>query len=264
MAKLLEDKQKLYQNYIMNRIDAPELAKLYGVGLNTVRRALYAFGIEKSQRFPNVFTDEQKSLVYGTLLGDGNLSIQKNGTNACLRIEHGQSQIDYLRYKFAILKPWLNSNDVTLQNEKTSGFNSKFYKSAKLTTVAHPLFTEMYHKFYNNGVKVVTPEILENIDKLALAFWHCDDGSYFRHKGNRSSYMKLATCNFTETEQRMILDWFQKRWNIHCTLQSVGRKLTSLLFSANEARKLASLITPYVPECMKYKIELASVIVSET
>jgi LAGLIDADG DNA endonuclease family len=146
MNKLNNKKDLLIELYLNQRMHSKDIAKLLKVGKNTVIRALEKFNIQKANRFPNFFTSEQKSILYGSLLGDANLSIQKNGTNACLRMEHSMKQSEWLHYKFNYFKPWINSDKPSLYLGRiTKGQETP---SIKFTTVATPLFTEIYHKFY--------------------------------------------------------------------------------------------------------------------
>ena len=45
------------------------------------------------------FTEFQKQIIIGTLLGDGNLSKPKNGVNYHLTVAHSEKQLEYLNYK---------------------------------------------------------------------------------------------------------------------------------------------------------------------
>ena len=257
-----DNKDILITEYIVNRLDATEIAAKYNVGLNTVRRALYRHNINKPMRFPIIFTEEQKSVLYGTLLGDGNLSIQKNGTNAELRCEHSIKQSEYLKYKFDIFKPWINNDKPSLYMERKSKKIGETNPSIKFGTVAHPLFTKVYHEFYPNKIKIINKEILNEINSLALSIWFQDDGSYHHSNANNGNVMKLATNSFSLSENNLIISWFKEKYNIICSIRNdkylvkeIKQETYHLEFNKESRERMLDLIRPYVHESMKYKLD---------
>jgi recombination protein RecA len=262
MNKLDGQQALLAELYINQRLHVNEVAAALKVGKNTVVRALQKYQIKKSDRFPEVFTTEQKSVLYGSLLGDANLCIQPNGINACLRMEHSIKQTEWLKYKFNIFKPWINNEHPSFSLNKKSTSTGKSTPSIKFTTVATPLFTQVYYEFYKNNVKMLTQNILQEIDDLALATWFCDDGSYSHNDASRFNKMRLATCGFSQNENKIIIDYFSSQWNIKCSIEKVygsrnGEKTNyiRLQFNAEGARKLVEIIRPHVIPSMQYKLD---------
>src|SRR3990167_5435937 len=85
-------------------------------------------------------TEEQKSILIGTLLGDGTMRIKKN---AHLEINHCYAQrmlVDWMFSKFSSL-----------------------------------VFTPFYNQFYKNGKKIIPNDL--KLNSLSLAVWFMDDGS---------------------------------------------------------------------------------------
>src|SRR3989338_313666 len=109
----------------------------------------------------------QKSVVIGSLLGDGYLRQIKGRKNAFLEINHSYSQKDYVDWKYGLLKSLVKSQP------KLRKSNGKRY-AYRFFTKQHPNLTKIYQKFYVNGIKVV-PKI--SINPLILAIWYMDDGS---------------------------------------------------------------------------------------
>lgn len=255
MAKL-DNPVLLQELYVNQRMHVKDVAIFLGVGKNTVVRALTKYGISKDKRFPDAFTPEQESILYGSLLGDANLSIQKNGTNACLRMEQGIKQTEWLRWKFDIFQPWINSDKPSIYMNRT--LNGASFPSIKFTTVATPLFTKHYHICYNDNVKVVNKTILDKIDALALAVWFQDDGSFSYSVNHHHSTMKLATNCFNKFEQEMICAYFHSKWNINPRIV-IDRKGTNetyhLEFRIEDARNLVEIIRPFVISSLEYKLD---------
>ena len=255
MAKL-DNPILLQELYVNQRMHVKDVATFLGVGKNTVVRALEKFGISKEGRFPDTFTPEQESILYGSLLGDANLSIQKNGTNACLRMEQGIKQTEWLRWKFDIFQPWINSDKPSMYMNRTTA--GKTCPSIKFTTVSTPLFTKHYHIFYNDNVKVVNKAILDKIDALALAVWFQDDGSFSYNPNTYGTKMKLATNGFNKHEQEMICAYFHSKWNINpriCTDRGSKNETHHLEFRIGEAHALVEIIRPFVIPSLEYKLD---------
>jgi len=54
-------------------------------------------------------TQEQKSLIIGTILGDGYLRIIPRRKNAFLEVNHSANQRDYVDWKYSILRSIVKS-----------------------------------------------------------------------------------------------------------------------------------------------------------
>ena len=255
MAKL-DNPVLLQELYVNQRMHVKDVAIFLGVGKNTVVRALAKYGILKDNRFPETFTAEQESVLYGSLLGDANLSIQKNGTNACLRMEQGIKQTEWLRWKFNVFQPWINSDKPSMYMNRTTA--GKTCPSIKFTTVSTPLFTKHYHIFYNDNVKVVNKAILEKVDTLALAVWFQDDGSYSYSSSNNQAHMKLATNGFNKFEQEMIRAYFHSKWNLD-TYIATDRTSTNetyhIRLKSESQSRFVEIIRPFVIPSLEYKLD---------
>lgn len=253
----LNDRDLLHQEYVVNRKHHKVIAEELGVGLNTVIRALERFGLKKADRFPEQFTLQQKSALYGSLLGDANLTIQPGGTNACLRMEHSIKQTAWLKWKFDTFKPWINHDEPSLYASRmTKGINCP---SIKFCTVATPLFTEAYHMFYKDNGKIVSPEILKRIDALALAVWYQDDGSFSHNITNNQSILKLATNGFPYAEQLFVIDWFKHQYGLEFYIakdnQSNNKTTYHLNLRPKDFDAFINIIRPHVIPEMAYKLD---------
>lgn len=207
-------------------------------------------------KYPFGFSKEQKSLIYGSLLGDACVHKPKNRQYARFQVKHGYAQKEYLQHKFDIMKPWINYETPAISDDKT-GFvglpRVVFY------TTSHPLFNEILNEFYVDNIKIVNNEILDKIDAQALAYWFCDDGTYFKKRNSQyTTYARISTESFTVPENEIIKDWFKNKYDIKAGLHSKGNNVYRLNFTSKEASKLIDIITPFVPSCMEYKIKLKS------
>ena len=210
--------------------------------------------LRRLEKYPTTLSDRQKALVYGTVLGDGCLrwSFERGEKDARLQCKHGLKQAEFLRYKFEVMRPFINMEQPSIMADK-SGFSGS--PRILFNTATHPVFTEIYRNFYTTDrAKVVTSQVLSEVDSYALAIWFCDDG-YLAYR-NRSHLARISTESFSVGENELIRDWFLDRWNIKCSLQSAPSGGKRLHFSSRPAKQLVELIRPHVIESMQYKVTL--------
>ena len=113
-------------------------------------------------------TQEQKSLIIGTILGDGYLRVIPKRKNAFLEVNHSAKQKDYVDWKYKILKSIVKS-EPKLRNGNGGGVAYRFY------TQCLPEITDMFTYFYKDRKKIIPDDI--NIDEFSVAVWFMDDGS---------------------------------------------------------------------------------------
>jgi len=221
---------------------------------------------------------QQKQVLFGSLLGDGGLYKKYSYGNPHYSEQHCIRQSDYCKWKAMILREQFGVKEAIYNADRGTR------KTYNITIGCNAFFKEIHEAFYRllrkayikhyaskrinkDGThqfqyiekgyykKVLPLSILHEIDELGLAVWFMDDGSsYKRH----SIYCMIATDNFTLEENQAIVQWFHNRWDIECKIESVlrwnGKTYHHVIFNSVNSRKLVDLITPYVVECMKYKV----------
>src|ERR1700722_419777 len=131
------------------------------------------------------FTEQQSNILTGLMLGDGNLDKKLKGKNATLQIHRSQEDLDYLIYQKSVFDQFITPAGIC-QYETDYDCNGiiKTNKQCSFRTHAHPLFTELWKKWYVNKVRQL-PNDLE-LNREIIAHWFCDDGSIFtRSKRNK-------------------------------------------------------------------------------
>lgn len=188
--------------------------------------------------------DKTKQILLGSLLGDGGLHF--NGINAYFREHHSLKQRDYLLWKAKHLKIFdIKSKEGKVFDKRTN----KYYNYFLLWSKVHPILTKYYKLFYPKRKKRVTLEILKQIEPLGLAVWYMDDG-YFR---NNSKNIKLDTDGYRLLENKVILKWFKRKWNIKATICK-DRGKYFLFFDTAQADKLLKIIKDFICKSMIYKL----------
>ena len=136
-------------------------------------------------------TQIHRSVIIGSLLGDGYVRIIKGRKNAFLEINHSIKMKNYVDWKYEILK----SIVISPPKLRKGNGNRVAYR---FFTRQHPEITELFKLFYKNGKKVI-PDF--KLDPISLAIWYMDDGS----KCGTSNYY-LNTQQFTIEDQQKLMN----------------------------------------------------------
>ncbi len=184
-------------------------------------------------------TQFQKSVIIGSLLGDGYLRVVKGRTNALLEINHSIKEKEYVDWKYETLKNVAGSEPKSRETNK-GRIAYRFY-TKQLSEL-----TDLLHLFYQNGKKVM-PDI--EINPISLAVWYMDDGSKC---SNSDIYLNTQQFDF-KSQKRMIQALaglgLEARLNKDKSYQRVR-------FIKSSIPCLISMISEYIIPSMKYKIEL--------
>lgn len=185
----------------------------------------------------------QKSVIIGTVLGDGYIRIVPGRQDAFLEINHALSQSDYVQWKYSVLE---NISAGAPKMRKSNGIR----QAIRFHTRQSPELTKLYNRFYSNKTKII-PKDLE-LDAVMLAVWFMDDGSRCRE-----SDVYLNTQQF-DTESQAILSRALKRLELKATLNK-DKEYQRIRFLKESVPYLFSIIEPYIIPSMRYKIGLESV-----
>ena len=136
-------------------------------------------------------TQLQRSVIIGSLLGDGYLRIFPKRKNALLEINHSIHQKEYVDWKYEILKS-VSASAPRARKSNGTRVAYRFY-SRQI-----PELTQFYALFYREGKKRIPNDIA--LDPISLAVWFMDDGSKCR---NYDVY--LNTQQFSVKDQKKLL-----------------------------------------------------------
>lgn len=206
-------------------------------------------------KYENVtFTFDQEQVILGSILGDGNLTLPRKGVNAWFRVSYKESDGAYLFWKFNNLK------STGLFKEPRLVIKNKEKKESKafyLSSHCHPYFTELYSKFYYNGRKIITPNLLDKVCDLGLAVFYMDDGtSYYRTRGLGRPRVRLSTHNYTKEENEIIRDWIDCKWSIKFRVASHKKKYYLLSLDGwEQSVQFMRIVNPFMVPCMSRKIK---------
>jgi len=200
----------------------------------------------------NIFlTSQQRSILVGSLLGDGTMRVGENAQNANFKIEHGLQQTEFVFHKYEYLKNWVFTPPHLSCRYSENG--EKYLKSWWFRTIRHPLLTDLYKIFYTGnefktGKKIVPKNISHNLDPLALAIWIIDDGSFNKKK------IDISTHSFTEEYIIILQNALKNRYDLKAKYFHDCDKGIRMYFDIENTNKLVKIIHPYIIPSMEYKI----------
>ena len=183
-------------------------------------------------------TQEQKSIIIGSVLGDGYLRIVPGRNNAFLEVNHSINERDYVDWKYQKLKEIVKSPP-KLRRGKGRRIAYRFF------TRQHPGLTKLYQKFYRNGKKIV-PKL--KLNPLTIAVWFMDDGS----KSYKTYY--LNTQRFDYLSQKGLIKTLKDQYGIDSSLNR-DKGYYRIRIRQNSAGRFKRLNDIYIIPEMKYKLE---------
>ena len=183
-------------------------------------------------------TQEQRSLIVGTILGDGYLRIIPRRKNAFLEVNHSVNQKEYVDWKYSVLRSIVKSKP-KLRNGNGNRIACRFY------TCCHSEITDLFRYFYKDGKKII-PNNLE-INPFSLAVWYMDDGS----RSGGSVY--LNTQQFLIEDQLKLQKVLESQFGISSNLNK-DKVYMRIRIRTVDAKKFCDIIQEFIPQSMRYKL----------
>jgi hypothetical protein len=181
------------------------------------------------------FTPIQRSVIIGSILGDGCIRKLKKGTNAYLTCGQCKERKEYLEWKAQILDPF--ALKIT---EMTDG-NFMF------DTICYEKFNEFIALFKIGDRKIIPTTISNYLDLLTLAVWYQDDAHTTRYSS------VISTNSFTKDECIILLDAIKTNFNINGSIKINDGIYPQLYFKGKDNKDLHNLIDPLFHSCFEYK-----------
>lgn len=209
---------------------------------------------------------EIKDAIVGMVLGDG--SLRKRGNSVMFVMCHSNKQKEYVIWKNKILSQLtrIRINEYSPKNSYCD--NRQLICSSSM---AHPLYRDIYNLLYVEGVKRITKKALNYITPLSLSILWMDDGNLYHHfkKCNKSERCMdsrigkyrsagwdatLCTEFFPLQDQELLSDHINKVFNVKFRINKIRGKFR-LRTNGTEFEKLIKHLSPYIINSMRYKID---------
>ena len=188
-------------------------------------------------------TQIQRSIIIGSLLGDGYLRIVPGRSNALLEINHSYSQKEYVDWKFKMLESLCRSAP---KMRKSNGGRVAY----RFSTRQSGELTEIYKLFYEGRTKKIPSHT--TLDPIMLAVWFMDDGSMCRE-----SDVYLNTQQFSDEDQIRCKNMLE-RIGIESAVNK-DKMYSRLRFKKSSLPRLRNLISAHVIPSMAYKLSYSPV-----
>lgn len=231
-----------------------KIAKEYGCSRQVMKSLREKFGIDAIGKTDRInfklsewFTDEQEQVLYGSMLGDGNIHLgRNNGDTARYKECHCLKQKEYLEWKRSVLQEYILGDEV----ERDDGVwkDGRPTRGVRIKSHFHRNFRKVYDWFYDDdGVKHLPDNFEEKISPLSLAVWYMDDGSTH---GNKPT---IASCFKTEDICR-ICAVIERKFGIHgVPVKKEGDSVAVIHFDRDGFFKV---VGDHIVSSMAYKVLL--------
>ena len=242
--KTILDKNLLEDLYSKG-ISYKEIAEITGYSKNTVNGYLWRTKGKmkdpwKFKRNQIEISQEQKEILFGTLMGDGYVQRQCNHSYLG-RINHCIAQKNYCEY----LSDKLENLTSPVKDYFNKAKNGKTYHHCYFSLKNNYRLKEFYDLFYKNGKKDI-PEDLSLLTPKAMAFWFMDDGY-----SSSKCTIGIATCSFSFEGLLRLKKYLFSKYGITVNIT----KEFKLYFPAESGRKFYSLVKDYIIPEMQYKFK---------
>lgn len=184
---ILNDQEWLYEQYVLNKRSTINISKEIGCNCSLVRQACLNYGFEiRNYRNAQINKERDfvlnKSVLYGTLLGDSSL---------CISNKKSKIAQPFFRKRNLFAEHVLFCSQFLIKNAfskiKTVNENSKFSKKniSTIISLSDDLLREFYDKWYPLPFrKKVIPQDMF-IDQVVLLHWSWTmDGAIFELEKN--------------------------------------------------------------------------------
>lgn len=188
-------------------------------------------------------SEKQKSVLLGTLLGDGSLKLRGNYYR--LYIKHSHKQISLVRYKREMFSNITNMPiRVFFQRVK-----DKDYKFCEFVTLTHPEFSKYRKLFYRDKKKVISQKLKQLLKSpLSLAMWFMDDGCA-EYAG-----VSFNTQCFSLKEVRFLSQILKENFGLDSTIRK-NKNGWIIYIPKNNLNRFTNIVKKYLLPDFLYKLE---------
>ena len=132
----------------------------------------------------------------------------------------------------------------------------KTYIINTFQTFTLPFFTDLHQKWYRQvdgkNVKVLPGNIADLLTSVALAFWISSDCTFDQSQGS----IVLCTDSFTVAEVDTLRSILLDKYGINSSRTASNKAKGQYRIPKREVPKLQPLVSPHMPDCMRYRIGL--------
>ncbi|HEU4750113.1 MAG TPA: recombinase RecA [Acidimicrobiia bacterium] len=199
---------------------------------------------------PHYLSEMQCVVIRGSIMGDGALSMSRNGYSARFRMGQGWRQVEYGDWKASLFA------NIQVSRSTNDG-GAVFYDLHPMTELA-----ALRNSVYVDGKKRFDDDYFKRLSPLSLAIWYMDDAAFaVRSKGLQtrteggSGRIEICVEAMTPDTRDRLVAYLTDSWGMTVRLRSSGKAGKAVLvFDRGSTDRFQELIAPYVHPSMAYKL----------
>lgn len=242
------NKELLEKLYSENK-SYKEIAEITGYNENSVNGYFWRTKgkmkeVGKFRRNTIDISQEQREILFGTLMGDGNIQKQKTHSYTG-RYNHALNQEIYCKYVKKNLG--LLAGNIKYSQRESEKFPGRIYYNCYFSLKNNYNLREFYEMFYiGENNKRDVPYNLELLTPRAMAYMFMDDGT-----ASSKCSISIALCSFSFEGLTRLKEFLYKTYSIEIII----KKDFKIYFKAESARKFYHLTKEYIIPEMMYKFK---------
>lgn len=197
-------------------------------------------------------TEDQMSVLLGTLLGDAYILHGFSGYPGVVGYEHSQKQLKYAKWKNNLLSTLQPTYKLRTRDASTSSVCSGEINSI-ICNINNPYLAKKLFDVCYSGDKFkkrVTQAWLDRVGDVGIALFLLDDGSLRRQSTRRGKYRwsgAVATMGYSYEENVLLARWLTYRLGASCNVVKSGHQYR-LSLSTVAVQRAMELVAKHVPE----------------
>jgi len=216
-----------------------------------------------SQDVTGKMTDELKSVILGTLLGDSSVQHSKDKSGKrrfLLQCQHGEDQKDYLFHKAELLSSYVKAKPKRIRNAGYGGPENHCWRFHTGRVSDFDFLDMCYDK---NDKKYVSQEWVDNLTLVSLAYWYMDDGTI-----NSGRYVSFCTYGFSVPECNRLVKklrdmGFAAKVTIIRRPRPNNRKYPLIIMDSPSSKRFLEQVGHLIVDCLKYKTHITYPVAGE-
>ena len=181
-------------------------------------QARWVSGVNLSRkRLSNIsLSCPERSVILGSLLGDGSLKIYPGYKNARFSFRHSKKQDAYFFYKVGLLSKIESPGSV--QRQAPDGWSS--LEKLRYQSRALPALSEIHNVTHKNNKLRIRRKWVNHLTAHSLAIWWFDDGSII--SGGRRGV--ICTDGLSEAECLLLAKYLLVVWKVSARVGRVSKQ----------------------------------------
>lgn len=193
---------------------------------------------------------EFKAYITGKLLGDGSITKQV-GRRPRFKFKHTYKDFKWCWHCYEELVKTIPLSEPKFQKsidaQLKKGYSLSYYVQSRTSDI----ICYLRKKWYPNSKKTLPFNLInESFSPQTLAWWYMDDG-HFKVEKNIPKKIILSTDGFTITENKWLIDFLYKKYNL---LFSLDKQNRIILYDQFQIIYFFNLIKPYMHKSMHRKL----------